>query len=167
MIGRWFGNLSFKQPVSSQTVITTFCTLTVTIIVFLRGICQPSSHVKQIISSGEYYFYITTMGFNNSIAPCRNVSSPLRVPWQRWQRWVSPAGGSLRVEGEHHQLLLKPVSPRSPWGQREECPQRWLRCSRSCTTAGLTECCRVQAFLWSKPCAKLCLLPNRNCMSSD
>lgn len=73
MLGERFGNLSFKQPVSSQTVITTFCTLTVTMIGFLRGICQPSSHVKQIVSSGEYYFYIITVGFNNSIAPCRKL----------------------------------------------------------------------------------------------
>lgn len=71
MTGGRFGNLSFKQPVPSQSVITTFCTLTVIIIGFLRGICQPSSHVKQIMSSGEYYFYIITMGFNNSIVPCR------------------------------------------------------------------------------------------------
>lgn len=77
MIGERFGNLSFKQPVPSQIFITTFCTLRVTIIGFLRGICQPSSHVKQIMSSGEYYFYIITMGFNNSIAPCRNVGAPL------------------------------------------------------------------------------------------
>lgn len=171
-MGGRFGNLSFKQSVSSHAVFTTFWTLTITIIGFLRGIFQPSSHVKQIVSSGEYYFCIITVGFNNSIAPCRNVGPHLYECHDKggsdgsalmgWpvQHWVEP---------ENHQFLLEPVrlsqvSLRTASGVPSELTEML---KKSCSTACLTECSRVQISLWFKPKTKSCLHPNRNCVSSD